>query len=182
MGFIYKIICVITEQNYIGQTKDNVQARWDAHIVDLMRNKHVNPYLQYAWNKYGSRAFEFSIIEECDNDKLGELETRHIEDMLRVYEPHMLFNISQNTKKITVPDVEIQKDIEPTKIHVITDKERVYISLFDDNKDEILNRIRAKQTKVSIIADVLGATPGTSLRYKIFSKLYNDLASIERIE
>lgn len=46
----------------------------------LDANKHHNIHLQRAWNKYGSDAFEFFIVEECakEHELLLERENFHI--------------------------------------------------------------------------------------------------------
>lgn len=58
---------------YIGQAY-NFQKRWKNHRIELNLNRHCNPYLQSAWNKYGSYNFEFTIIENCEVEKLTERE------------------------------------------------------------------------------------------------------------
>ena len=70
---IYKIICTPTGKFYIGSS-NNILARWSSHKSMLNRNVHDNPYLQRAWRKYGSSAFEFKIIEEVIQDNLFERE------------------------------------------------------------------------------------------------------------
>lgn len=72
-GGIYKILNTVTNMSYIGQAF-NLQKRWKNHRIELNLNRHCNPYLQSAWNKYGSFNFAFSVIEYCDKDKLTERE------------------------------------------------------------------------------------------------------------
>lgn len=64
--YIYKIINIINNKCYIGQTK-NWKRRWQEHQRQLKNNKHENPYLQYAWNKYGEENFRFEVIEYVEN-------------------------------------------------------------------------------------------------------------------
>lgn len=73
MQGIYKIKNTVNGKVYIGQSTDIV-ARWAHHMTYLNENIHGNPHLQNAWNKYGKDKFEFSIIEECEYDKLTERE------------------------------------------------------------------------------------------------------------
>lgn len=70
---IYKIENLINHKKYIGQSI-NVKIRFMGHKSDLKHNRHVNSYLQAAYNKYGKECFEFEIIEECDVTKLDERE------------------------------------------------------------------------------------------------------------
>lgn len=46
---------------YIGSCK-RFKKRWSEHVSLLRTNKHKNPYLQNAFNKYGSDAFVFETL------------------------------------------------------------------------------------------------------------------------
>lgn len=59
---IYKITCIPTGKIYIGSTI-NLRWRRKTHFGHLQHNKHRNPKLQAAWNKYGPDAFAFDIVE-----------------------------------------------------------------------------------------------------------------------
>lgn len=75
MGYIYKITNVINDKKYIGQTRQPVQVRWDAHIYAAFREYDDNRYyLHRAIQKYGLENFTFEIIEEVPNTKLDERE------------------------------------------------------------------------------------------------------------
>jgi group I intron endonuclease len=83
---IYAIINIVNGNKYIGSTID-IQDRWNDHIELLNKNKHHSPHLQNAWNKYGSEAFKFEILEICDGIKelLLEREQFYIDNMKPVY-------------------------------------------------------------------------------------------------
>lgn len=74
-----KIIGVYSIQNkhngkrYVG-CSTNIQNRWKNHKYMLKNGKHENSHLQGAYDKYGSDAFEYSILERCDIDILQERE------------------------------------------------------------------------------------------------------------
>mgnify|MGYP001592243962 CR=1 FL=1 len=71
---IYTITNIITNKIYVGSAIF-LQSRWRQHKSDLNLNKHGNPLLQHAWNKYGKTAFEFKILERVeDKTKLIERE------------------------------------------------------------------------------------------------------------
>lgn len=63
---VYIIKNTVTEKLYVGST-NNFSVRWKRHICDLNKQTHTGIKLQRAWNKYGSLAFEFCVIEYVDN-------------------------------------------------------------------------------------------------------------------
>ena len=75
---IYQIKNVINDHRYIGSAK-NIADRWKAHIRHLRKIKHCNKHLQYAWNKYGEDNFEFSILEECEENQLINREQYYLD-------------------------------------------------------------------------------------------------------
>lgn len=70
---IYQIRCMATGKVYVGSAVD-IQARWRNHYDSLKRGKHRNKYLQAAWDKYGARNFECTVLELVDRDNLLERE------------------------------------------------------------------------------------------------------------
>ena len=59
---IYKITCTANKKVYLGSTK-NLRTRCRDHCNKLRTNKHHNPKLQAAWNKYGEESFIFEVLE-----------------------------------------------------------------------------------------------------------------------
>lgn len=59
---IYKIKNRITHKVYIGESLD-IKQRWASHKSELRRGKHHSERLQKDWNKYGEKAFRFSVVE-----------------------------------------------------------------------------------------------------------------------
>lgn len=59
---IYQILCLSTSKSYVGSSVDIVN-RWSVHRSQLRSKKHVNKYLQNAWNKHGEDQFIFKILE-----------------------------------------------------------------------------------------------------------------------
>ena len=70
---IYMIKNKVNGNVYIGQAVDIYERRKE-HISLLRRGRHINNHLQRAWNKYGEDNFEFSIVEECDENALNDRE------------------------------------------------------------------------------------------------------------
>lgn len=60
---IYKIVSP-SKKEYIGSSKD-LKHRWSKHLSLLKRNKHYNPMLQNAWNKYNGNLI-FKILLICE--------------------------------------------------------------------------------------------------------------------
>lgn len=87
---IYIILNTKTNKVYIGQTI-NFRLRWQQHKCNLQNNKHKNRHLQFAWNKYGEKAFKFQKLEYCSIDQLDEREQHY----LNIYmAKDMCYNIS----------------------------------------------------------------------------------------
>lgn len=88
---IYGIRNLINGKIYVGKTGMNFGDRWDSHRSLLNSGKHDNQHLQRAWNKYGQENFEFIVLEDCEIDKLSELEKHYIKsykDMGLAYNIH----------------------------------------------------------------------------------------------
>ena len=67
----------VNDKSYVGQSI-NIENRWTHHKSELNNNKHINDYLQNAWNKYGEDNFSFIVIEECKESELNEKEIYYI--------------------------------------------------------------------------------------------------------
>lgn len=87
---IYKIINSLTGKFYIGSAV-NLKSRWRNHRFDLANGDHHNKHLQNAWNKYGSDAFVFEILEEVNLTELIQTEQLWID---ATWATGMLYNIS----------------------------------------------------------------------------------------
>ena len=81
---IYKIQSKTSNNCYIGSSI-NIKKRWDRHLYDLRRNKHHSIILQRAWDKYGEKDFEFSILEECTEHNLLIREQHYLDSLLPMY-------------------------------------------------------------------------------------------------
>lgn len=85
---IYKIKNLINGKVYIGQSS-RLNSRWGAHLCSLRANCHYNPHLQNSWNKYGEKAFSFSISFLCPEEELNFYEQLSIDS----YPKDSLYNM-----------------------------------------------------------------------------------------
>jgi group I intron endonuclease len=68
MGYIYLAINTINGKCYVGKTVRTLAVRRDGHVRDA---GHKSPlYFHRALAKYGPEAFEWSVLDECDDLKV----------------------------------------------------------------------------------------------------------------
>ena len=141
---IYGIRNKVNNKIYVGKTGMNFGDRWDSHKALLRNNKHDNPYLQNAWNKYGEQNFEFIVIEDCNVDKLNEREMywiKYYKDKNLAYNIHdggdgghnLGKHLSEETKR------KIREDCNITLAHF-----QVIMGKLRKNKVIIDNKINPK--------------------------------------
>jgi group I intron endonuclease len=93
---VYFIQHIKSGMVYIGGTND-FKRRWRDHKCQLRKNRHDNPNLQSAWNKYGQQAFRFHKLEYCNVDQLNERE----QHFLNIYmEKGLCYNVARD---VTAP-------------------------------------------------------------------------------
>jgi len=78
---IYRIFCTANGKSYIGSSTE-IARRFRNHKNNLAHGTHPNPHLQNAWNKHGESAFEFKILEMCEESVLRQRE-KEIMDRVR---------------------------------------------------------------------------------------------------
>jgi group I intron endonuclease len=94
---IYKIVNKATGQCYVGQSQ-RVKKRLKEHFRLLRWNKHTNPHLQNAYNKYGPSAFYGAVEVECSNlEELDQLENEFLRGTAWFEEP-TVYNIADFAK------------------------------------------------------------------------------------
>lgn len=65
----------------------------------MKNNKHYNPYLQNAWNKYGEENFVFEIIEIVENENILRNREQHYIDIFNSSNRNFGYNISQYAER-----------------------------------------------------------------------------------
>ena len=172
MTGIYKIENLVNYKVYIGQSVD-IEGRWYSHIHDLNDGTHQNKHLQNAWNKYGSESFIFTILEECEEEKLTEREQYWIDYYGGVNSDNNYNNreagnkghLSQKTKErlreinigkqawnkgLTIDDERVQKYANQLKNRHLSDemKERIRQTVIQRHKEGAYDYADANRKKI----------------------------------
>ena len=94
---VYKLVNKATGQCYVGQSQ-RCKKRIKEHFRLLRHNKHTNPHLQNAYNKYGGENFYGAIEIECKNfEELDNLENDFLTGNAWFEEP-TVYNIADFAK------------------------------------------------------------------------------------
>ena len=94
---IYKLVNSATGQCYVGQSQ-RAKKRIKEHFRLLGQNRHTNPHLQNAYNKYGADAFYGEIEVECtDLEELDKLEESFLQGDAW-FEEKTVYNIADFAK------------------------------------------------------------------------------------
>jgi group I intron endonuclease len=94
---LYKLVNKATGQCYVGQSQ-RCKKRIKEHFRLLRWNKHTNPHLQNAYNKYGAENFCGEIEVECENlEELDSLENAFLKKEAWFEEP-TVYNIADFAK------------------------------------------------------------------------------------
>ncbi len=89
---VYRILHRESGKVYIGSST-NLKVRLADHKNKLRQNRHVNSYLQNAYNKYGEDAFDFQVILICDPVNNIMYEQKFM-DFYKCYEEDFGYNIN----------------------------------------------------------------------------------------
>lgn len=94
---IYKLVNRVTGQCYVGQSQ-RTKKRIKEHFRLLRQNRHTNPHLQNAYNKYGADAFYGEVEVECtDLEELDRLEESFLQGNAW-FEEKTIYNIADFAK------------------------------------------------------------------------------------
>lgn len=104
---IYKIVNKVNGKYYIGSSKNIINYRWNQHKNLLLKNKHYNDYLQFAWNKYGKDNFDFIIVEKVPKLDLLIVEQKYLD--IAQNEKEKCYNLIYTAGGGKVSEYSIQK-------------------------------------------------------------------------
>lgn len=78
---VYAVRNIVNGKSYIGSTssRKGFRARFSHHVTCLRKGNYGCTKLQRAWDKYGSDAFEFCILEFCEKSECLNKEQFYIE-------------------------------------------------------------------------------------------------------
>jgi group I intron endonuclease len=98
---IYEIRCLQNNKIYIGSSK-NIDLRLKQHLNCLKKNKHDSRYLQFAWVKYGDKAFIVKVLKNLpkntDSQKILLVEQKYL-DRLQPWKSEIGFNTNSSAIK-----------------------------------------------------------------------------------
>lgn len=131
---IYKITCTENNKIYVGSAVD-LDRRWKRHLSELKAKKHYNIIMQNAYDKYGEKAFVFSILQIVEDVSLLMKFEQNYLDTLKPFGKYG-FNINTlatgggNFKNHPNKN-EIYKKISKSKIDmhiIVSDEHKAYLS------------------------------------------------------
>ena len=88
---IYVITNIVNGCVYVGSAIQGLK-RGNQHFRRLKLGKHVNSYLQHAWNKYGAKNFKIEVVDKCPVSDRWKVEQSWI-DKLHAAESGVGYNI-----------------------------------------------------------------------------------------
>lgn len=78
-GFIYIITNTVNGKQYVGQTVQSINKRFDRHCQYYGSEAENRMAIKLAIHKYGRKNFTIEVLEQCDVELLNEREIYYIE-------------------------------------------------------------------------------------------------------
>lgn len=139
-GFGYKksgIYCIknITSNKFYIGSSTHIYYRLRRHKSDLIRQKHANPILQNAYNKYGADSFIVSIIEECSEDTILQREQYYINTLIPAYNitKEVINNRPSPESRLKISNTMKAKAKAGIRVNCMNEAKRKQIDLYDCN-------------------------------------------------
>jgi len=168
------VYCIKNLKNnkiYIGSSIDIVD-RWRQHKREFRKNIHSNKYLQYSWNKHGNSSFEFSIIEECNENETLEREQYYL-DLYESYNRNKGYNISKSSsapmmgrKHSKETLIKLSEGVRSRDSSVWVRGEDKFNAKFKDKDIIIIKRMIYEGNRIIDIANLYNVEPNTITQIK----------------
>lgn len=100
MGYIYLITNQINNKQYVGQTTQTIEKRWQEHIYSAINNCD-DFYIHRAMRKYGINNFNIKQLIQCNDDNLDEQEIFFIQKYQTYYLYNRGYNLTRGGKGTT---------------------------------------------------------------------------------
>ena len=156
---IYRIRNMLDDMRYVGSTQDLEQGLVDRREW-LRKNKHYNPHLQNAWNKYGEENFVFEIEEEVKGNSKDLLACEQIY-LDKGFELGILYNVMKKAGGGD-PGEEANRKISETLMgHEVSKETRGKISR------ALLGKEVSEETKAKTSKTLMGHEVAPEVRAKI---------------
>lgn len=131
---IYIITCLYNNKHYIGKSNHCIH-RLNQHKNSLRKNKHHSFHLQRAWNKYGEKNFEFSILDTYEEEFLLSMEGYWV-NLLNSSDRNFGYNIDipiSNSKHIVNPTTKL-KHSNRMKKRKVSEETKQKLSILNKGK------------------------------------------------
>lgn len=134
IGTIYMITNLINNKQYIGQTIRKPSVRFAEHLSVSQKSNYMA--VHRAIKKYGSKNFQFSILEQCPQELLDEKETYYIKKYNTFNEGYNSTLGGQKGNKLFIDSKEMIKIYHKLK------SARKVAAIYQVDKDCICNRLK----------------------------------------
>ncbi|KKL22270.1 hypothetical protein LCGC14_2437140, partial [marine sediment metagenome] len=105
---IYYIRHKDSQKVYVGSSVNCYHRIKSQHLAKLRKGIHTNPHLQAAFRKYGEKAFEYFVVEECEEEEMLQIEQKHFE-LTRCLDRQFGYNINPNAEKTELTKEQCEK-------------------------------------------------------------------------
>jgi group I intron endonuclease len=123
---IYAIVNLVDGKQYVGSSM-NIKKRSRDHLWFLRNDRHPNPYLQNAFNKYGESSFEFRILEEVVSEEELLAAEQYWLDYTQCYDREHGYNIDfAADRKVFAPETRAKISAANTgRVHTAESRARM---------------------------------------------------------